>query len=73
MSITPVSNDALFVRLALSPVKRFIAAGMNVALATDGPMLFHMNPADPLLEARESLRSATLPKPVSFFVDALTR
>lgn len=50
LSICPKSNDALFLPIANNPVKKFLDVGMNVAISTDGPMLSHLNTADPLLE-----------------------
>ena len=57
MSVSPLSNDFLFLRLKDSPFPKFFAAGMNVTLSTDDPLLFHLS-SEPLLEEYTVARAA---------------
>ena len=49
LSIAPLSNNFLFRKMKDNPFSKFFRRGMNVALSTDDPLLFHMSD-DPLLE-----------------------
>jgi len=49
ISMSPLSNNALFLPLDKSPFKKFHAIGMNITLSTDDPLQFH-NTAEPLIE-----------------------
>jgi AMP deaminase len=49
MSISPLSNNFLFRKIADNPFAKFFRRGMNVTLSTDDPLLFHMSD-DALLE-----------------------
>eukprot|EP00934_Nitzschia_sp_Nitz4_P007966 Nitzschia sp. Nitz4//scaffold46_size129759//23431//25833//NITZ4_003486-RA/size129759-snap-gene-0.4-mRNA-1//1//CDS//3329552550//7956//frame0 len=49
MSISPLSNNFLFRRIAENPFQKFFRRGLNVTLSTDDPLLFHMSD-DALLE-----------------------
>jgi len=49
LSISPLSNNFLFRKLASNPFGKFFRRGLNVTLSTDDPLLFHMSD-DALLE-----------------------
>ena len=49
LSISPLSNNFLFRRIAENPFSKFFRRGLNVTLSTDDPLLFHMSD-DALLE-----------------------
>jgi AMP deaminase len=49
LSISPLSNNFLFRKIADNPFPKFFRRGMNVTISTDDPLLFHMSD-DALLE-----------------------
>ena len=49
LSISPLSNNFLFTKIADNPFPKFFRRGLNVTLSTDDPLLFHMSD-DALLE-----------------------
>jgi AMP deaminase len=49
LSISPLSNNFLFHKIAENPFPKFFRRGLNVTLSTDDPLLFHMSD-DALLE-----------------------
>lgn len=49
LSISPLSNNFLFTKIARNPFSKFFRRGMNVTISTDDPLLFHMSD-DALLE-----------------------
>lgn len=49
LSISPLSNNFLFRKIAENPFPKFFRRGLNVTLSTDDPLLFHMSD-DALLE-----------------------
>jgi AMP deaminase len=49
MSISPLSNNFLFRKIAENPFPKFFRRGLNVTISTDDPLLFHMSD-DALLE-----------------------
>jgi len=49
LSISPLSNNFLFRKIAANPFPKFFRRGLNCTLSTDDPLLFHMSD-DPLLE-----------------------
>ncbi|GAX20170.1 AMP deaminase [Fistulifera solaris] len=49
LSISPLSNNFLFRKMADNPFSKFFRRGLNVTLSTDDPLLFHMSD-DALLE-----------------------
>eukprot|EP00808_Paulinella_micropora_P010908 g12402.t1 len=49
LSVSPLSNNALFVPLAQNPFPTFLQRGLNVALSTDDPLQFHTT-QEPLME-----------------------
>lgn len=49
LSISPLSNNFLFRKIAENPFPKFFRRGLNVTLSTDDPLLFHLSD-DPLLE-----------------------
>lgn len=49
LSISPLSNNFLFRKIAGNPFPKFFRRGLNVTLSTDDPLLFHMSD-DALLE-----------------------
>jgi len=49
MSVSPLSNNALFLPLVQNPFPKFHAYGMNVTLSTDDPLQFH-NTNQPMVE-----------------------
>lgn len=56
LSISPLSNNFLFKKMAESPFPKFLARGMNVTISTDDPLLFHLSD-DALLEEYSVARS----------------
>ena len=57
LSVSPMSNDFLFLRIKDSPFKSFHANGLNVTLSTDDPLQFHLS-LEPLLEEYTVARAA---------------
>jgi AMP deaminase len=57
MSLSPLSNNFLFRKMKDNPFPKFFRRGMNVALSTDDPLLFHMSD-DPLLEEYSVARAS---------------
>lgn len=49
LSISPLSNNFLFRKIADNPFAKFFRRGLNVTISTDDPLLFHMSD-DALLE-----------------------
>lgn len=49
LSISPLSNNFLFRKIAENPFPKFFRRGMNVTISSDDPLLFHMSD-DALLE-----------------------
>jgi len=49
MSMSPLSNNKLFLEYAKSPFKKFFRRGHNVTLSTDDPLMIHLT-KEPLLE-----------------------
>ncbi|CAD7946815.1 unnamed protein product [Amoebophrya sp. A120] len=49
ISVSPQSNNALFLEYAKNPFFSFFKRGLNVTLSTDDPVMFH-NTREPLLE-----------------------
>lgn len=49
LSISPLSNNFLFRKMATNPFPKFFRRGLNCTLSTDDPLLFHMSD-DALLE-----------------------
>ena len=49
LSVSPLSNNFLFRKIATSPFPKFFKRGLNVTISTDDPLLFHMSD-DALLE-----------------------
>ena len=57
LSVAPLSNNFLFRKMKDNPFSKFFRRGMNVALSTDDPLLFHMSD-DPLLEEYSVARAS---------------
>jgi AMP deaminase len=55
LSVSPISNKALFLPYVDNPFPHFFKRGLNVTLTTDDPLMFHMTPT-PLLEEYASAR-----------------
>ena len=49
ISVSPLSNNALFLPLQKNPFPQFFRRGLNVTLSTDDPLQFHLTQT-PLLE-----------------------
>ena len=49
ISVSPQSNNALFLEYGKSPFNSFFKRGLNVSLSTDDPVMFH-HTREPLLE-----------------------
>mmetsp|Transcript_10572 Transcript_10572/g.39371 ORF Transcript_10572/g.39371 Transcript_10572/m.39371 type:complete len:924 (-) Transcript_10572:840-3611(-) len=49
MSLSPLSNNHLFLKYSRNPFPRFFARGLNVTLSTDDPLMFHFT-REPLME-----------------------
>jgi len=49
LSVSPLSNNFLFRKIASNPFPKLFRRGLNVTLSTDDPLLFHMSD-DALLE-----------------------
>eukprot|EP00808_Paulinella_micropora_P019542 g9322.t1 len=49
MSLSPLSNNCLFLDYEKNPFPRFFARGLNVALSTDDPLMIHTT-KEPLVE-----------------------
>lgn len=41
LHVSPLSNNALFLRFVRNPFPQFFRRGLNVSLSTDDPMMFH--------------------------------
>ena len=57
IGVSPISNSVLFLKYADSPFPRLFRRGLNVALTTDDPLMFHTTPT-PLLEEYATARHA---------------
>jgi len=57
LSISPLSNNFLFRKIAENPFPKLFKRGLNVTLSTDDPLLFHMSD-DPLLEEYSVARAS---------------
>lgn len=57
LSISPLSNNFLFRKIAASPFPKLFRRGLNVTLSTDDPLLFHMSD-DALLEEYSVARAS---------------
>jgi AMP deaminase len=57
LSISPLSNNFLFRKIAENPFPKFFRRGLNVTLSTDDPLLFHMSD-DALLEEYSVARAS---------------
>ena len=57
LSISPLSNNFLFRKIADNPFQKFFRRGLNVTLSTDDPLLFHMSD-DALLEEYSVARAS---------------
>ncbi|EPY19670.1 AMP deaminase [Strigomonas culicis] len=49
LHVSPLSNNALFLRFLSNPFPEFFRRGLNVSLSTDDPMMFHQT-QEPLIE-----------------------
>lgn len=49
LAVSPLSNNALFLKYSDNPFPRFLKEGLNVTLSTDGPLQFH-HTSEPLIE-----------------------
>ncbi|CAD2216541.1 AMP deaminase [Angomonas deanei] len=49
LHVSPLSNNALFLRFLNNPFPDFFRRGLNVSLSTDDPMMFHQT-QEPLIE-----------------------
>lgn len=49
ISMSPLSNNLLFVEYEKNPFPRYFARGLNVALSTDDPLMIHVT-KEPLME-----------------------
>lgn len=49
LALSPLSNNALFLRLSKNPFYEFFSRGLNVSLSTDDPLMFH-HTKEPLME-----------------------
>jgi len=49
ISVSPISNNSLFLKIKDSPFPHFFRRGLNVTLSTDDPLMFHCT-NQPLLE-----------------------
>jgi AMP deaminase len=56
LSISPLSNNFLFRKIAENPFPKFFRRGLNVTISTDDPLLFHMSD-DALLEEYSVVRA----------------
>jgi len=55
ISVSPISNNALFLKMGDSPFPFFFMRGLNVTLSTDDPLMFHTT-NEPLLEEYTNAR-----------------
>lgn len=55
ISVAPLSNNALFLKMSKSPFPDFFQRGLNVTLSTDDPSMFHAT-KEPLLEEYTTAR-----------------
>ncbi|CAJ1423659.1 unnamed protein product [Effrenium voratum] len=55
ISMSPLSNNALFLKMSKSPFLDFFQRGLNVTLSTDDPLMFHAT-KEPLLEEYTTAR-----------------
>ncbi|KAH9601692.1 Adenosine/AMP deaminase domain [Trypanosoma melophagium] len=49
LHVSPLSNNALFLRFLENPFPEFFRRGLNVSLSTDDPLMFHQT-REPLIE-----------------------
>ncbi|RNF26314.1 adenosine monophosphate deaminase-like protein [Trypanosoma conorhini] len=49
LHVSPLSNNALFLRFLKNPFPEFFRRGLNVSLSTDDPLMFHQT-QEPLIE-----------------------
>ncbi|KEG13010.1 AMP deaminase [Trypanosoma grayi] len=49
LHVSPLSNNALFLRFLNNPFPEFFRRGLNVSLSTDDPLMFHQT-QEPLIE-----------------------
>ena len=56
ISVSPLSNNALFLKMIKSPFSDFFQRGLNVTLSTDDPLMFHTT-KEPLLEEYTTARA----------------
>jgi len=57
LSISPLSNNFLFRKIASNPFPKFFKRGLNVTISTDDPLLFHLSD-DALLEEYSVARAS---------------
>merc|ERR1719253_1167740 len=55
ISVAPISNNSLFLRLKDNPFPFFFRRGLNATLSTDDPLMFHAT-TQPLLEEYTAAR-----------------
>lgn len=55
ISVSPISNNALFLKMRDNPFPHFFWRGLNVTLSTDDPLMFHTT-NEPLLEEYTAAR-----------------
>jgi AMP deaminase len=55
VSVAPISNNALFLRIKDNPFPLFFRRGLNVSLSTDDPLMFHAT-NQPLMEEYTAAR-----------------
>ncbi|CAK9098497.1 unnamed protein product [Durusdinium trenchii] len=56
ISVSPLSNNSLFLKMSKNPFPDFFQRGLNVTLSTDDPLMFHAT-KEPLLEEYTTARS----------------
>lgn len=56
ISVSPLSNNALFLKMSKNPFPEFFQRGLNVTLSTDDPLMFHTT-KEPLLEEYTTARA----------------
>jgi len=49
LSVSPLSNNKLFLKFLMNPFPKFFARGLNVTLSTDDPLMIHLT-KEPLIE-----------------------
>ena len=57
LSVSPLSNEFLFLKLAENPFPKLFRTGLNVTLSTDDPLLFHLT-SQPLIEEYVTSRAS---------------